>query len=1054
MEKYNPQETQKNSHELWEKHPGLYSAKEKDGEKAYILDMFPYPSADGLHAGHVESYTATDIISRYLRMKGKNVLHPQGWDAFGLPAENFAIKTKTHPSITTQRAIANFKRQMNMMGLSYDWSREVDSSSPDYYKWTQWFFLLLYKNGLAYRGKAKVNWCPNCQTVLANEQAEGGVCDRCGTQVIQKDLEQWFFKITDFIEDKGKTSGLISGLDKIDWPEHTKAAQKNWIGKSEGAQFAMQITGGGGLSAKYDKILLATNNLSKKERVEKLLKSVGIKTEVLIPKDLDIEIVESQEEGDLFENAKEKAQLYRDKTDLPILGLDSGFFIDNEEIDPVKVKRNALQGRPEKELKQEEIAGLLLEYYRNIAKKRGGKVDAYWRDACALSLPDGTIQAADNKREVLLTDEVKGEVNIYFPVRSLYKSKTTGKYTAEETEKEELLELQPFTNSLMKLLSEGGSSFIEVFTTRLDTVFGMTFALIAPEHELVQRLKPQIENWTEIEEYIEQAKKKSELQRMTEEKEKTGVQLKGIKVINPFTKKEIPLFASDFVLAHYGTGAVMAVPGHNYRDYDFAKKFGLEIVEVIKSKEGKSSIEKEAFVEDGVLSNSREYDHMTSEEARKKLTEWLEENKIGSRKINYKLRDWLISRQRYWGAPIPIIYCDACSIVPVPEKDLPVLLPDDVDFMPTGESPLARSKKFQDVKCPKCRAKARRESDTMDTFVCSSWYYFRYADPRNKKEFADKAQIKKWLPVDLYVGGVEHAVLHLLYSRFFTKVLHNLGYIDFDEPFLKLRHQGIILAEDGQKMSKSLGNVINPDDVVAQYGADALRMFEMFMGPLEDMKKWDTKGIIGIYRFLEKTWDSIFSDDTGIFFSEEDRSDWISGRQQGDTPHEVAVLLNKTIKKVSEDIENLKFNTAISQLMIFRSSFYKIEKRQPILSKSWIEEIRGRRIKKSDFEKFILLLSPFAPHIAEELWRGLGHNKSIFTEKWPEYDKDLVKDEVIELVIQINGKLRDKISVPADISEGDAKSAALASEKIKSALGGKEPKKVIFVKGRLVNIVV
>ncbi|PIY74424.1 MAG: leucine--tRNA ligase, partial [Candidatus Portnoybacteria bacterium CG_4_10_14_0_8_um_filter_40_50] len=732
-EKYDHQKIEQKWQKFWDENQQLFAADEKsDAEKKYILDMFPYPSADGLHAGHVESYTATDIVSRYLRMKGKNVLHPQGWDAFGLPAENFAIKTKTHPSITTQKSIATFKRQMKMLGLSYDWSREIDSSNQEYYKWTQWFFLLFYKNGLAYRGIAKVNWCPSCQTVLANEQAEGGVCERCGTQVVQKDLEQWFFKITDFIEDRPsfakatdgrrKTSGLISGLDKIDWPEHTKAAQKNWIGKSEGAEFQMGISG--------------------------------------------------------------------------------------------------------------------------IDKKLG------------------------------------------------------------------------------------------VFTTRLDTVFGMTFALIAPEHQLVQELRDKIANWPEVEKYIVETKKKSELQRITEVKEKTGVELEGVKILNPFTKKEMPLFASDFILAHYGTGAVMAVPGHDQRDYEFAKKFNLPIVEVIKSKIGKSSIEKEAFLDDGILINSEDNDGLTSEEARKELTIWLDKNKIGKKTINYKLRDWLISRQRYWGAPIPIIYCDSCGAVPVPEKDLPVLLPDDVDFMPTGESPLARSKKFQDVKCPKCGAKAKRESDTMDTFVCSSWYYFRYADPHNEKEFVAKEKIKKWLPVDLYVGGAEHTVLHLLYSRFFTKVLHNLKLIDFDEPFLKMRHQGIVLAQDGQKMSKSLGNVINPDDVVAQFGADALRMFEMFMGPLEDSKKWDTKGIIGIYRFLERTWNFISK------IKNQKSKTQIKNQKLENRIH-------KTIKKVTEDIEMLKFNTAISSMMILINEFAKEEE-----------------IAQEDFETFLKLLSPFAPHIA------------------------------------------------------------------------------------------
>ncbi|HRY52851.1 MAG TPA: leucine--tRNA ligase [Candidatus Portnoybacteria bacterium] len=864
--KYDHKKIEKKWQKYWAENPKLFAADDKsDKPKQYILDMFPYPSGDGLHTGHVESYTATDIISRYLRMSGFNVLHPQGFDAFGLPAENYAIKTKIHPAETTKKAITNFKKQMNMMGFSYDWSREVISADPEYYKWTQWFFLLLYKNGLAFKSKGKVNWCDSCQTVLANEQAEGGVCDRCGKPVRQKDLEQWYFKITDFIEDTGKTSGLLSGLDKIDWPESTKAGQRNWIGKSEGAQFKMEIV---------------------------------------------------------------------------------------------------------------------------------------TKDSVILS-PKGE----ESKRSFVNTQDDK--------------------------------------------------LHLSVFTTRLDTVFGMTFALIAPEHKLVQELKSKITNWSEVEKYIVETKKKSELQRMAEVKEKTGVELEGIKVLNPFTKKTIPLFASDFVLAHYGTGAVMAVPAHDERDFAFAKKFGLPIDEVVKSVDGKSSVAKEAYTEDGVLINSGEHNGLTSAEARKKLTQWLQKEKIGQGTINYKLRDWLVSRQRYWGAPIPIIYCDKCGEVPVPEKDLPVLLPNDVDFMPTGESPLAISKKFHDIKCPKCGAKARRESDTMDTFVCSSWYYLRYADSQNDKEFASKEMLKKWLPVDLYVGGAEHTVLHLLYSRFFTKVLHKLGYIDFDEPFSKMRHQGIILAPDGRKMSKSWGNIINPDDVVAEYGADALRLYEMFMGPLEEMKPWNTKGIVGVKRFLDKTWNYLSADYTGIFIDNNDRNQWIEGKIDGATSRETEVLLHKTIKKVSEDIESLKFNTAISQLMVLRNSFYEIEAKRPISEKSYIEPIKGQRIKKSDFEKFIILLAPFAPFIAEEIWQGvLKHKGSIFNEEWPKYNKDLVNDETIQMPIQINGKVRAVLAASATISEEDAKKLALSDSNVIKWLEGKEPKKVIFVKGRLVNIVV
>lgn len=955
MTNYNPKEIEPKWQKYWGKHPELFEAEnDSKAEKAYILDMFPYPSGDGLHVGHVESYTATDIYSRYLRMNRKNVLHPQGFDAFGLPAENYAIKTGIHPAETTKKAIETFKKQISSMGFSYDWSREVISSDPEYYKWTQWFFLLLYKNGLAYRKKAKVNWCPKCQTVLANEQAETGKCERCETEVIQKDLEQWFFRITDFIEDsprtlrglergsdadKEMTAGLLSGLDKVDWPESTKTAQKNWIGRSEGVQFKMQI--------------------------------------------------------------------------------------------------------------------------------------------------------------------------------------------------------------------EGTGESIEVYTTRIDTVFGMTYAVVAPEHEAIQKLKDKIENWKEVEKYLEEAKKKTDLDRM-EEKIKTGVELKGIKIINPLNNESLPLFVADYVLGHYGTGAVMAVPAHDERDWEFAKNYNLPIKEVIipkdqeiigsgamletpagnfifqkrdgntdrnpnmiapfgggcnkdesfeeclkrelqeeialnininnisvigkieshlfpgkfiniyhvknvdsenlKVSEGDGLIELSlnealqnekvteytknviryyqqrnnfAFTEDGNLVNSNTYDKLTSEDAREKIIKWLEKNKLGFRKINYKLRDWLVSRQRYWGAPIPIIYCDKCGEVPVPEKDLPVLLPDDVDFKPTGESPLKYSKKFQDVKCPKCGGKGRRESDTMDTFVCSSWYYLRYSDPKNKKEFASKEMLKKWLPVDLYIGGAEHIVLHLLYARFFTKALHKLGYLEFDEPFLKLRHQGIILAENGEKMSKSKGNVVNPDDVVKQYGADALRCFEMFMGPLEDMKPWQTKGIVGIYRFLEK----VCKINSKL-------------KNQNSKPQlktqNLKIIINKTIQKVSEDIKNLKFNTAISALMILVNEMEK-----------------EKDISVTDYGLLITLLSPFAPHLAEEIWQGqLKHTESIFKEKWPEYDPKLIKDEEIELVIQINGKVRDKIQVSADISESEAKELAMSSEKLKNYLAGKEIKKVIFVKGRLMNIVI
>lgn len=793
--------------------------------KCYVLDMFPYPSGAGLHVGHVESYTATDIYARYKRAQGFDVLHPQGFDAFGLPAENYAIKTGIHPAKTTQTAIATFIEQMSALGFSYDWERKIDTSSPEYYKFTQWMFLQMYKNGLAYKKKAKVNWCNSCQTVLANEQAEGGVCDRCGNPVIQKDLEQWFFKITDFIEDQVKDgrsiSGLLSGLNKVDWPDSTKAAQRNWIGRSEG-------------------------------------------TEVI------------------------------------------------------------------------------------------------------------------------------------------FKAKASDHYLAET---------------------------IKVFTTRVDTIFGCTYVVLAPEQKLVQDWKAHIKNWDEVEAYIKACRLKTDLQRTDLNKDKSGVRLEGIYAVNPFNGWEIEVWLADYVLASYGTGSVMAVPAHDERDFEFAKKYDLDIKTVILDKKIKPLFEDDGnqpvcFTDDGVLQDSGEFTGLDSEAARKKMGEWLENKSSGRRTVNYRLRDWLVSRQRYWGAPIPIIYCEHCGALPVPEEQLPVLLPDDVDFLPTGESPLVNSAKFHDVKCPKCGAPARRENDTMDTFVCSSWYYLRYPDPKNASRFASQESLEKWLPVDLYMGGAEHSVLHLLYARFFTKALASFAYLNFDEPFLKLRHQGIILAEDGNKMSKSKGNVVNPDEVIERNGADALRLYEMFMGPLEDMKPWNTKGIVGIARFLDKV----------VQLSEalpivEDKS--------------VLSLLHKTIKKVGSDIEEFKFNTAISFLMIFVNALSDYRSK----NQAW-------PLKAADYGKFIQILAPFAPHLAEELWEKLGNKDSIFKEPWPQYSEELIKDETITLAVQINGRLRGTLSLPADIDEAGALAAAKAEEAIAKYLAGAEIIKTIFVKGKLLNIVI
>jgi leucyl-tRNA synthetase len=808
MEKYEPKNIEKKWQDAWAEQKGLSEFdNDSSREKFYCLDMFPYPSAAGLHVGHVENYTATDIYSRFKRMNGLNVLHPIGWDAFGLPAENFAIKNGTHPNATTHQNIQNFIKQIKNLGISYDWSREIDTSSPEYYKWTQWFFLFLYKNGLAYKKKAKVNWCDSCMTVLANEQVENGSCERCKNQVLQKDLEQWFFKITDFIEDQDfdgkKINGLLSGLDDIDWPSSTKIAQKNWIGRSEGVEFDFEI----------------------KDSIEKL----------------------------------------------------------------------------------------------------------------------------------------------------------------------------------------------KVFTTRIDTAFGITYVVASPEHLIVEKLRDKISNIVEVEEYQKNSKTKTDLERM-EAKIKTGIKLEGVEVINPFNGEVVPLFIGDYVLNQYGTGAVMAVPAHDERDFEFAKKYDLPIIEVVSG----GSILENAFVDDGVLINSGTYSEMTSEQARKNMATWLEKEKIGTTKINYKLRDWLVSRQRYWGAPIPIIYCEACGEVPEKEENLPVLLPTDVDFKPTGESPLVNSKTFHDVACPKCGAKARRESDTMDTFVCSSWYYLRFTDPLNVAEFASKKQLKKIMPVDLYMGGAEHTVLHLLYARFFTKALQKFGYVEFNEPFLKLRHQGMIMASDGRKMSKSLGNVVNPDDVVAEFGADALRLYEMFMGPLEEMKAWNTQSIIGLKRFLEKVWKLQSKVKT-----------------QDAKNNKIQSVLHKTVKKVSNDVENFRFNTAISSIMILVN---EMDKQDELL--------------RSDYCMLLVVLAPFAPHIIEEIWSNLGHEESIFLQAWPIYDEKLMQEDEVEIVVQVNGRVRERLIVAADVTEDEVRETALENAKVKIFTDGKEIKKIIFVPGKIINIVV
>ncbi len=804
--KYDHKKIEKKWQESWEKNRTFEVVEDSDKKKYYCLDMFPYPSGDGLHVGHPEGYTATDIFSRYLRMHGYNVMHPMGWDAFGLPAENFAIKKGIHPATTTKKNIDHFRKQIKSLGFSYDWSREVNTASQEYYKWTQWLFLELHKHGLAYKRRAPVNWCTSCQTVLANEQVQDGTCERCKSVVVQKELEQWFFKVTQYAEE------LLGDLDSLDWPEPIKSAQRNSIGKSEGAEIE--------------------------------------------------------------------------------------FKIKNQEVK------------------------------------------------------------------------------------------------------------------------------IKVFTTRPDTLFGATYLVMAPEHPLIMSNEFRIENQAEVDAYIAQTKKKTELERLHLEKEKTGVECKGGKAINPATGKEIPIWIADYCVVSYGTGAIMAVPAHDERDFAFAKKFGLPITMVVCPHYPAPTcpVLDEAYTGQGHLVESGQFNGMKSNEAKQAITDFVG----GIMKVNYKIRDWLISRQRYWGAPIPIIYCEACGEVPVPEIDLPVTLPTDVDFRPTGESPLVRSASFHNVKCPNCGKNARRESDTMDTFVCSSWYFLRYASANSSDVPFEKEKIDYWLPVDMYVGGAEHAVLHLLYARFITKALRDMGYLNFSEPFSRLRNQGLILGEDGEKMSKSRGNVINPDEIIELYGADTIRLYEMFMGPFEDAKPWNAKSIIGIRRFLEKVWRVYASQEHG---EESEKSDPLEK------------VIHKTIKKVTQDIVTFKFNTAISALMICANALTDTK-------------ALGKEIPVSFLEKFILLLSPFAPHMAEELWQNLGKTDTLAFHQWPTYDEALLEEETYRLIIQVNGKVRDSIEITKKTSDIELKKISFEREIIKKWTEGKTISKTVIIPNRLINIVV
>ncbi len=800
--KYDHKQVEKKWQDIWDEKQCFHAENDSDKEKFYALVEFPYPSGQGLHVGHPRSYTALDIVARKKRMQGYNVLYPMGWDAFGLPTENFAIKNHVHPAEVTKKNIARFKSQLKSLGLSFDWSREINTTDPSYYKWTQWIFLQLFKKGLAYKKEMSVNWCTSCKCVLANEEVVNGVCERCGSEVVHKTKSQWMLAITKYAQ------RLIDDLDDVDYIERVKIQQRNWIGRSTGAEVDFKTT-----------------------------------------------------EGDT----------------------------------------------------------------------------------------------------------------------------------------------------------------LTVYTTRPDTLFGATYMVISPEHPMIEKWADKLNNIEDVRAYREEAARKSDFERTELNKDKTGVKLDGVAAINPVNGKQIPIFVSDYVLMGYGTGAIMAVPAHDDRDWEFAKKFGCEIIEVVS---GGEDVQKAAFTakdETGILVNSDFLNGKTVKDAIPAMIEWLGEKGIGHAKVQYKLRDWVFSRQRYWGEPIPIVKCDKCGYVALPEDQLPLELPNVTSYEPTdnGESPLAHMTDWVNTTCPCCGGPAKRETDTMPQWAGSSWYFLRYMDPHNDKALASPEALKYWSPVDWYNGGMEHTTLHLLYSRFWHKFLYDIGVVPTKEPYAKRTSHGMILGENGEKMSKSRGNVVNPDEIVDTYGADTMRLYEMFIGDFEKAAPWSPKSIKGCRRFLERVWALADKVQDGDTYSEQ---------------HEV--LMNRTIKKVGEDADNLKANTAIAALMTMLNEFY------------------DKGVNKAEYKTFLALLNPFAPHITEELWQQLGETGLLSVAPWPTYDEAKTVESTVELAVQVNGKLKCTIKLAADADKQTAIDTAMAEEKVQHAIEGKQIVKQIVVPGKIVNLVV
>ena len=961
--KYNFQEIEKKWQKFWEENKTFAAKEDFSKPKYYVLDFFPYPSSEGLHVGHPEGYTATDIFSRYKRMKGFNVLHPMGWDAFGLPAEQYAVKTGIHPRITTQKSIENFKRQLKSLGFSYDWDREISSMDPKYYKWTQWIFLQLYKKGLAYQAEVPVNWCPELGTVLANEEVPEQV--EKGYTVVRRPMKQWMLKITEYAE------RLLVDLDMLDWPESTKEMQRNWIGKSEGAKVRFKAS--------------PPNPLSKGE---------GEGRPQYMTADASI-----------WDTLKENSKKNRE--------------------DPTKAETILWE-----KLRDRKLNGFKFRRQHAIGQFIA---DFVCIEKSLIVEVDGSIHDDRKEQDELRTNALN---QIGFRVLRFSNDEVEERvdYVLEKIKRELEIESLSFGEGQSAIGGQGealsDSLFIEVFTTRPDTLWGATYMVLAPEHPYVDLLTtPECKTAVDI--YKENAKHKSDLERQMQDKDKSGV-FTGSYAINPVNNQETPIWIADYVLMGYGTGAIMAVPAHDERDWEFATKFHIPIVEVVKPASGaESDIKKAPFTEEGIAVNSGIITGMKTDKAKKKIIWWLEDQGLGKATVQYKLRDWLFSRQRFWGEPFPLIHLEDGTIKPVPEDELPVLLPQVESYKPTGtgESPLAKFPEWVNTIDKETGKPAKRETNTMPQWAGSCWYYLRFLDPNNDKEFCSKEKEKYWMPVNMYLGGAEHTVLHLLYARFWHKVLFDLGYVSTREPFVRLYHQGMILGEDSNKMSKSRGNVVNPDDVIASYGADSLRLFEMFLGPLSATKPWSTKGIEGVFRFLNKVWKLIIDEEGNISANIKDIA----------PDEEQERLMHRTIKNVTDDIEDndMKFNTCVSELMIYVNEIMKYE----IIPRSLIDTL-------------VKLLAPFAPHAAEELWQALGNNDTITYVKWPAYDLDKVAKKVVTIVGQINGKVRTKVEVDVDMDDEKLKEIIKSDSRIRSYIDGKQIIKEIVVKNKLVNIVI